>query len=551
MSRAIPLLLALIMMMMASWTVPSRAGAQPQGPMGAPGAAGMPNLRQISGKPLPDRGMAPGTVTVRLGRKAPSNPVANTEITALVEGPGGDMRKRTARTDAEGRAFFEGLPAGHQFHAEVVVDGERLATETFPVPDVGGVRVMLISGLGATAEDQSPDESGGGGAEESEEQRPFSMGLVSGLAQRDLSLPRGTLEVTALDESGRPLAGKTIELGQVRAGQKVEVTREVTKADGVARFVGIGVGKPNGEVGAAVVMQLGTLRLGTEAFGIPAEGGIKVELRVPARTSNPSVITIGTGGRVILQLRDDALGFIETLPLENTSEKIFDPGPGGVEIRLPTEFINAEAAEGPHKIEIRKGIGVAVHGVIGPRRAPSTDPNHKSPDEVTFGFVLPLTGSSRDFEQRFPNGLGEFTFISDQLAGMTVDSAQITGQQERAVGAKKYWLMRGEPVPPGGTLRFTVRGLPAPDNTGRIVAAVLTLSLIAAAFVFGRSGGSGQKQGEATERERLVQRREKLFTELVTLEDRDVGQRSGRGELVQKLESIYRELAALDERRAV
>ena len=134
---------------------------------------------------------------------------------------------------------------------------------------------------------------------------------------------------------------------------------------------------------------------------------------------------------------------------------------------------------------------------------------------------------------------------------MTVDSSQITGRQERAVGAKKYWLMRGEPVPPGGTLRFTVRGLPAPDNTGRIVAAVLTLLLIAAAFVFGRSGGSGQKQGEATERDRLVQRREKLFTELVALEDREVGQRSGRGELVQKLESIYRELAALDERRAV
>jgi hypothetical protein len=223
--------------------------------------------------------------------------------------------------------------------------------------------------------------------------------------------------------------------------------------------------------------------------------------------------------------------------------------------------VNAEAAEGGHKIEIRKGLGVAVHGIIPPHRPQAADPNRKSPDEVTFGFVMPLTGSTREFEQPFALGLGEFTFITEQVPGLRIDSPQITGRQDRELGGKKYWLMRGEPIPPGGTLRFVVRGLPAPDNTGRIIAGVLALALVAAAVIFGRKSGAPQKKGVASEREQLVQRREKLFADLVLLETRqraaggaeprETANRSGRGELVQKLETVYRDLAALDERHAV
>ncbi|MEA2695783.1 MAG: hypothetical protein QOI66_54, partial [Myxococcales bacterium] len=109
------------------------AGAVPlpvvnaQAPMGgasAGAAGGMPNLRAISGKPLPDRGMPPGTVTVRVGRKTPANAAAGVEITAIIKNAGGDLRKRTAKTDASGRAVFEGIAPDQQFQAEVTVDGE-------------------------------------------------------------------------------------------------------------------------------------------------------------------------------------------------------------------------------------------------------------------------------------------------------------------------------------------------------------------------------------------------------------------------------------------
>jgi hypothetical protein len=527
-------------------------------PMMGGGGGGMPDLRAIAGKPLPDKGMPTGMVTVRVARKAPANGVADVEITAIVEGPSGESRKRTAKTDASGRATFEGLPAGHRFHAQVTVDREKLETETFPIPDVGGIRTMLIAAL--PADGAGPADAAG--------KRPFSLGLIVGTVTVAENLPTGIVEVLALDEQNRPLAQQAIELGKVVVGREVEVSEVVTGADGHARFSNVtkgaaptGAGGAAGHVAAAVVMERNGLRIGTEGFNLPDKGGVSVELRVPQRTPDPSILSIGAGGRVILQVREDGLGFIETLPLENHSDKVFDPGVGGLEIPLPTESVNAEGAEGEHKIEIRKGIGVAVHGPIPPRRPETMDPSRKSPDEVTFGFVLPATGATRDFEQRFPNGLGEFTFVTDQVAGLSIESPQITGRKERDFNGKKYWLMRGEPIPAGGTLRFTVHGLPAPDNTGRIIAGVLALALVGGAGFFSRRTSDRTPSKEGTERERLIQRREKLFSDLLTREGRTAGDaglstaartaaKTERDELVRKLEGVYRELTALDERRA-
>jgi len=584
-ARAIPIAGLLAAAPAAAWAQPAAPGsATPPAPPMMGG--GMPNLRAISGRPLPDAGMPAGMITVRVARKLPANGVADAEVTAIVEGPGGDARKRTAKTDASGRATFEAIPAGHRFRAEVVVDGEKLATETFAVPASGGIRTMLIAGLapgdGASGNGEvagdAPNAEGQGG------RKPFSLGITTGIARFDSGLPAGVIEVHALDEQGRPLVNQAIEVGRVAGSAGVQVVDAVTDANGIARFTNLlappsptpkpadsptGAGE-SGEatartVAAAVVMDHGGQRVSTEGFQLPENGGIRVELKVPTTTADPSIITIGEGARVILQLREEGLSFVETFPLENNSDKVFDPGAGGVEIPLPKEAVGAEGAEGAHRIEIRKGIGVAIHGPIPPRRP--RDPNSKSPDEVTFGFFLPARGASLHFEQKFPNGIAQFTFATEQIPGLVIESAQITGRQDREFGGKKYWLMRGEAVPPGGTLRFTVHGLPAPDPTGRIVSGLLALGLIAGSIVLGRRRG-GQPGGskEQGARDKLVQRREKLFAELMAAEEKRVGRPAGgasaapagspaavkaeRDELVRKLEGVYRELAALDDQLA-
>jgi len=147
------------------------------------------------------------------------------------------------------------------------------------------------------------------------------------------------------------------------------------------------------------------------------------------------------------------------------------------------------------------------------------------------------------------------TLITEQLTGLSVTGPGIGPREARELSGRKYWVMRIDPIPPGGVLSFTMTGLPSTDSTGRYVAGGLALALVAAAFVFGRRPRTpGQASGEQT-RDRLIERREATFGELLALERsaRAAGAPAAaetRKQLVGRLEQIYRDLAALDERRA-
>jgi hypothetical protein len=520
------------------------ASAQPFAGGGGPGG-GMPDMRAISGKPLPDRGMPPGTVKVRVARKAPSNPVADVEITVITKNAGGDARKRTAKADAQGVALFESLAPGDEFHAEVKVDGELLKTDTFPIPSEGGVRTMLIAGLGPAPAGGAEAPAGGGEAD-------FALGTSTGAAKPEPTLPKGTLEVRLLDEGGKPVPNFSITLGAVDQTNKVTVRRATTNVEGTARFTELPTGRTSGY---AAVVDFHGLHIGTEPFAMPDDSGARAEIRALERTSDPSVLTIGEGARVILQLREDTQQFLEMLPVENRSSKLFDPGVGAFEIPLPTEFTGAEAQDNPaRKIEVRKGRGMAVHGTFSPKTSVGDDAKQAG-NEVTFGFVLPYNGTSKDFEQLMPNGIGLFTLIHEQIPGLQITGPGIGAREAREVGGKKYWVMPGSAIAPGGTMRFTVTGLPSLDHSGRVVSAVLALALIGLAIAFGRRPKDDARQAGPSERERLEARRESLFADLVAVER---AAKSGaaaatperRRELVAKLEGVYQQLAALDEPRA-
>jgi hypothetical protein len=523
-----------------------RASAQP---FAGGGSGGMPNLRAISGQPLPDQGMPAGTVSVRVARKIPANAVAGVDVAAITKNAGGDARKRTVKTDASGRALFEGLAPGDEFHAEVTVDGELLKTMTFPVPGQGGVRTMLVAGLGpASADDAAAEAPAAGGGPSS-----FALGSTTGSAKPEKSLPVKTLEVRVLDESGRPIPNHPVTLGSVDTSNKVDVHRAVTDASGVARFTDLAVGRTTGY---AAVTDWHGLHIGTEPFAMPEDSGARAEIHALERTSDPSVITIGEGARIILQMHEDTLQFLEILPLENKSDKLFDPGPGAVEIPLPTEFTGAEVGQGDRKLEIRSGLGVAIHGTISPKASLGGNDAKAAGNEVSFGFVLPYTGTTREFVQKMPTGMGLPTIITEQLPGLEISGPGIGAREEsKPLNGRKYWVMPGAAVPPGGELRFTVTGLPSLDHTGRWIALVLALGLLGAGIFFAWAPKDEARRAAVSERDRLTARREALFAELVAVERQA---RSGavgatperRRELVGKLEGVYQQLAALDEQHA-
>jgi hypothetical protein len=420
------------------------------------------------------------------------------------------------------------------------------------MPSAGGLRTMLIAALGAAG----PPPAGGEGAPAAEGEGAFALGATAGVAVNDRALPAGRLEVHVFDENGAPIPNHPVLLGMVDKANKIDVRHGKTDAQGVARFTDL----PRGDgTGYAAVVEWHGMRLGTAPFPMPETGGARAEIRALARTSDPSVMRIGAGGRVIIQMHEDNLQFLQMFPLENTSDKMFDPGPGALELPLPRGFVGAEAQEGDRKIDVRQDHGVAVHGVFPPQRSIVGTTAKNAGNEVVFGFVLPYHGATRAFAQPMPNGMGPFTLITEQIPGLTVTGPGIGDRQERELSGRKYWVMPGAEIPPGGVLEFTLDGLPATDSSGRIVAGVLALLLIGSAILWARESKADRKRakrdGGVGERDRLVDRREETFAELVALERkaREAGGAAPgdqRKELVARLERIYRDLAALDERRA-
>lgn len=99
----------------------------------------MPNPSEMSGRPLPDAAVPAGTVTVRVVRGGFDKNVPNQPVTFTIDG-----ETREVTTDAEGRAQVTGLRTGTSVRAVAVVNGERLASETF-VMGATGMRVALVA----------------------------------------------------------------------------------------------------------------------------------------------------------------------------------------------------------------------------------------------------------------------------------------------------------------------------------------------------------------------------------------------------------------------
>jgi hypothetical protein len=110
-----------------------------QAPFAGQGSA-MPDPKAMSGMPLPVPDLPVGSVTARVIRGSLVNPLAGE--TVELAGPG---VSKTAKTDESGRATFSGLAPGTRLTVAVVVNGERVESQPFDVPNAGGIRVMLVA----------------------------------------------------------------------------------------------------------------------------------------------------------------------------------------------------------------------------------------------------------------------------------------------------------------------------------------------------------------------------------------------------------------------
>lgn len=120
----------------------------------APFAAAQPDPRQMSGIPLPVPQLPVGTVTVRVIRGSMTNNVPDHPVELRIAD---DVAM--AATGPEGRAEFAGLTPGVVAVAATELDGVRLESEPFPVPDSGGIR-LILAGAADPAPAGAPAEPG-------------------------------------------------------------------------------------------------------------------------------------------------------------------------------------------------------------------------------------------------------------------------------------------------------------------------------------------------------------------------------------------------------
>lgn len=137
-----PMIPAMLVAMVAVTAEPLHAQVAPPNPDDTGTAHPM---MKAAGMPLRDGTLPPGMLTVRIVRGGFTNNVADQPVQLEVSGG----RVETSRTGPDGRAQFAHLPIGGTVRAATLLDGERLASDSFEMPAESGIRLLLIGGEGA------------------------------------------------------------------------------------------------------------------------------------------------------------------------------------------------------------------------------------------------------------------------------------------------------------------------------------------------------------------------------------------------------------------
>jgi hypothetical protein len=96
--------------------------------------------------PLQVGDLPPGIVAVRVIRRTFAENVAQQTVELRPDGSGPVLN---AVTNSDGRAQFDRLAIGQTVQVRAVVDGEVLESQPFELPAQGGVRLVLVAGVGA------------------------------------------------------------------------------------------------------------------------------------------------------------------------------------------------------------------------------------------------------------------------------------------------------------------------------------------------------------------------------------------------------------------
>ena len=370
---------------------------------------------------------------------------------------------------------------------------------------------------------------------------------MSGIPRPVDDLPNGAISVRLIRGSlSNNLPGRPVEL---HIGSRVITVK--TDENGRAEFKDFITGTAGATVKATA--DVDGEHLESQEFPAPTRGGIRLMLVAtdPNKPAAPKVapgapaptgtLLIGDQSRFVLQPREEAVDVFYLLDISNNQSMAVNP-PSPFVFDMPTGATGTTIMDGSSPQASVKGATVSVQGPFAPGHT-----------FVQVASTIPAEDGSLAIAQRLPANLAQLAVIVKKLGDTSLKSPQLREQREMPAEGEIFIAGTGGGVEAGRAIQLNVDGVPHHSQAPRRVALLIaTIVVLAGAWFATRPAGEATTQ--ASERKRMLARREKLLGELARLEkDRRSGRvddrrsASRREELVASLEQIY---GALDTQEA-
>jgi hypothetical protein len=261
--------------------------------------------------------------------------------------------------------------------------------------------------------------------------------------------------------------------------------------------------------------------------------GVDAPAPLSAQTGD---VVLGDQTRIIIELGDEALQVYYLLDIRNSARTPVNPAKAFI-LDMPPSAQGTAVLEGAPQA-LARGSRITVTGPFAPGRT-----------EVQVSYQLPYSGADASITQQIPVPVGGVALLMRTVGDMSFTSPQLPKQEVREFEGDRYVLAQGSPLPAGSTISLQVSGLPHHSPVPRR----LTFALVALIFGAGIWGAVRvpPQTSDAARLKQLTARREKIFGELIRLEQQ---RRTGavnparhaerRAALIAQLERVYRDLDA-------
>ncbi len=367
------------------------------------------------------------------------------------------------------------------------------------------------------------------------------MRQMSGIPRPVDDLPNGSVSIRVIrGDMSNPVVNHPVEMNAAGRSQTVN-----TDSEGRAQFDNLAPGTPvkfatdvdgqHLESQEFPIQPQGGIRMLLVAGGQPGEGAAPPAPAVPAVTGT---VVIGGESRIVIEPNDGTVSVYYILDIVNGTTSPVNPAKPFA-FTLPSEALGTTVIQGSSPLASNNGRDVTVAGPFPPGTT-----------EVQVGAEYAVGNGTIEIAQPFPAETQQVVVIAKKAGDMKLASPQFSRVEDTVIEGTAVVLGMGGALPAGQPFSLTITGLPHHSSVPRTI----TLVLAGVIVLFGAwalTASTGDDRERMSERKRLIAKREKLFQDLMRLEqDHRRGRIEGpryterREDLLQSLENVY---GALDE----